>query len=552
MRGEWFDSASCLATFSTTMLKEKPEQVKVFRHTLMRLMSLCHGSALDEIRCEETESYEVLDHHGLDAKTLTILRDCKIHGFNRVEIILHMVQVLVINACKDKILDVPPPILSRVYQTLSRGFVHLLSAKKVRDTRFPFPYAQLIAVMLWGLAIITPVAMSSLVPHEGWCAICTFVPIFGTFALNMIAEELEMPYGEDANDLPLDHFQREMNSSLLMLSHDLSDHIASVGPRARMGYNDLIHSLKSVRGDTGPDYTRNRSGGGSAESLAEHPMTMALSVRATTSRQKKGKKRNSLYAGDHEGEVQKLTCSPLDLAAMVEKDDAIQHLATAGSVILDCDNLAVVQEENSTQKSVNSSDLHTDKQENELNRWRSAREPASIQSVSATTTGESSASVIQNGIPPVAPSTRQIIVEQLTSLAEPLTSLAPGSSRSHSARSSNGRPSSGRPSSGRRNDSSTPQPALAPIGTAGVHGEDVTSPQVAVAGTINATKPASAARRSAWRQASRPPDEAAATSNKPLVERASLMMTPLLHQGLPKAVDVGISAVIAADISAGI
>ena len=45
----------------------------------------------------------------------------------------------------DGVLAIPPPILSRVYQTLSRGFVNLLNAKKIADTRFPFPYAQTIA-----------------------------------------------------------------------------------------------------------------------------------------------------------------------------------------------------------------------------------------------------------------------------------------------------------------------------------------------------------------------------------------------------------------------
>merc|ERR1719265_1794195 len=49
MRGEWFDSISCCVTFSINALATKREEVMKFRHTVVRLMSLCHGSALEEI-----------------------------------------------------------------------------------------------------------------------------------------------------------------------------------------------------------------------------------------------------------------------------------------------------------------------------------------------------------------------------------------------------------------------------------------------------------------------------------------------------------------------
>jgi len=247
MRGEWFDSASCLATFSKSALKTQPQAVDKFRQTLLRLMSLCHGSALDEIKCNANENYEVLDITGLDDKTLKIIRDCKHHGFNRVEVILHMIQVLVIDAQENKVIAVPPPILSRVYQTLSRGFVNLLSAKKIKDTPYPFPYAQLIAVQVIIMALLTPLVMSTLLQHKGWSPICTFIPMFSILCLNYTAEALEMPYGDDANDLPLGRFQQEMNSSLLMLIHEYADHVPSTSIRAKTQYGDLSVSLRNDR-----------------------------------------------------------------------------------------------------------------------------------------------------------------------------------------------------------------------------------------------------------------------------------------------------------------
>merc|ERR1711971_1235317 len=100
---------------------------------------------------------------------------------NRVEVLLHLTQTLITKAHADGVLLIPAPILSRVYQTLSRGFVNLLNAKKIKDVRFPFPYAQVMAVLLLFLAVFTPFAMTSMLPHGGWCALGTFVPVFGLY-----------------------------------------------------------------------------------------------------------------------------------------------------------------------------------------------------------------------------------------------------------------------------------------------------------------------------------------------------------------------------------
>jgi len=247
MRGEWFDSASCLVTFTVGSKPTKEEEVMNFRHTLIRLMSLCHGSALDELKIDQTESYEVLDLLGLDEDTLQLLCQSKVNGFNRVEVLLHLTQVLVTVSLKNGIIDVPPPVLSRVYQTLSRGFVNLLNAKKIKDTAFPFPHAQAIAVLLLTLAVLTPLVMTTLVNQTVLACFATFIPIFGLSCLNYTAGELEMPFGDDANDLPLTHFQQEMNSSLLMLMNECSDHVPALSKKAIKDFHGLNKSLHDSR-----------------------------------------------------------------------------------------------------------------------------------------------------------------------------------------------------------------------------------------------------------------------------------------------------------------
>mmetsp|Transcript_56516 Transcript_56516/g.127502 ORF Transcript_56516/g.127502 Transcript_56516/m.127502 type:complete len:486 (-) Transcript_56516:82-1539(-) len=246
MRGEWFDSVSCCFTFSRGGIKAKRCEVEVFRQTIVRLMSLCHGSALEEIA--DTEHLVAIDVWGLDLSTLQLLAQCKkVHGFNRVELILHLVQTLITKALDDQVVKIPPPIISRVYQTLSRGFVNLLNAKKITDTRFPLPYAQLIGMLLLFHMVSTPFLIAVIIDSKLFAAIFTFVPVFGGFSLNFVASELENPFGNDDNDLPLIHFQSEMNSSLLMLLHKNTDHVPSC-TSMRLDSREMKESATATKG----------------------------------------------------------------------------------------------------------------------------------------------------------------------------------------------------------------------------------------------------------------------------------------------------------------
>mmetsp|Transcript_10332 Transcript_10332/g.24884 ORF Transcript_10332/g.24884 Transcript_10332/m.24884 type:complete len:498 (+) Transcript_10332:91-1584(+) len=229
MRGEWFDAVSCCVTFSRASMPIRPQETMRFRHAIVRLMSLCHGSALEEIGGEDSDFCETIDSHGLCERTLQHLHDCAEDlNFNRVEVLLHMIQSLITHNLDVGVLKVAPPILSRVYQTLSRGFVNLLNAKKIADTRFPFPFAQLIAALLFLHIVLLPILISAVISQVWLAFIFTFLPIFSMCCLNYIGVELENPFGRDDNDLPLKHFQAEMNNCLLMLLHSSADMMAGI------------------------------------------------------------------------------------------------------------------------------------------------------------------------------------------------------------------------------------------------------------------------------------------------------------------------------------
>lgn len=246
MRGEWFDAISCLMAFSRHSLETNPEGVWEFRHTLVRLTSLMHGCALHELKDIASEHFEVLDLNGLDKDTLDYLRHCKDLSFNRFEALLHMIHVLITENDELGVIDIAPPILSRVYQELSRGMVNLHNAKKITDTQFPFPYAQLMMTLLLLHAVLTPMVFSGLIVNPWWAAVVTLVPIFGMFSINFVATELEMPFGDDDNDLPLQTFQADMNTSLVMLIHENADLLPTVGERAVRNFDDLCKAIDKI------------------------------------------------------------------------------------------------------------------------------------------------------------------------------------------------------------------------------------------------------------------------------------------------------------------
>eukprot|EP00929_Paragymnodinium_shiwhaense_P107100 TRINITY_DN7313_c0_g1_i1.p1 TRINITY_DN7313_c0_g1~~TRINITY_DN7313_c0_g1_i1.p1 ORF type:complete len:584 (+),score=116.50 TRINITY_DN7313_c0_g1_i1:50-1801(+) len=252
MWGEWFDAASCLFAFSSPARVEKAQEVQDFRHTLVRLMSLMHGSALEEIAIDQDpwEGYPVLDIGGLDQETLRYIHEAQFNknfNFKRVEVIIHMLQTLVVAKANEGILKVPPPILSRVFQTLSRGQVNLANCKKITETLYPFPLVQLTAALLLVFSLVTPLLVAAICDRASHAFFITLVVVFGSWAVNQIAKELEMPFGSDDNDLPLLQFQEHMNNSMLMLIRPETDHVPFITPDCQKSFQEAKSCISRKR-----------------------------------------------------------------------------------------------------------------------------------------------------------------------------------------------------------------------------------------------------------------------------------------------------------------
>merc|ERR550537_1472006 len=100
-------------------------------------------------------------------------------------------------------LSIPGPILSRFYQEMSNGMLGFNQAFKVTFVPFPFPFAQILAMLLCLFCVICPIMVVQMTRGRILPSILSFSAILGYWGLNQIAVELEQPFGDDPNDLPL-------------------------------------------------------------------------------------------------------------------------------------------------------------------------------------------------------------------------------------------------------------------------------------------------------------------------------------------------------------
>jgi len=104
-------------------------------------------------------------------------------------------------------INIPPPILSRLYQELSTGVQAYKDAWLIAFVPYPFCFAQLISLLMMMLILTAPIFITYMTANMAIAPICSSICIFGYYGLNSVATELEQPFGDDDNDLPLRDLQ---------------------------------------------------------------------------------------------------------------------------------------------------------------------------------------------------------------------------------------------------------------------------------------------------------------------------------------------------------
>jgi len=206
------NATSSLIAFCSSDKAQRGE-VERFQHLIVRLMSMLYCAGLQQVALVPDDKLEIIDNDGMDTRSLSFLADTS----DRTEVVLQWVQRLIVENMTSGVIQIPAPILSRVFQELSRGVVNIHNVRKIAEIPFPFPYTQMIIVMLTIQSVVTPILTSMSSETAWWAGLITFVTVLSYWCMNYIASEIEQPFGEDYNDLPIPDMLRDMNRSLRTL-----------------------------------------------------------------------------------------------------------------------------------------------------------------------------------------------------------------------------------------------------------------------------------------------------------------------------------------------
>jgi len=244
MRSKLFEASASLASFASCS-KQPPEDIDMFIHKIVRLVSLLHASALDLMCGISDKRFPVIDLAGLESASLQYLYDLPYDL--RVDVIFQWISGLVVESIGSGLLAAPAPIVSRVFQELELSRSELHHVLQVTTIPIPFPYAQASSVWLIVYTIFTPIIMVPWTPHPVVTFAITFFLVLSLWSLELIAVEIENPFGDDVNDLPVKDFQEDFNKRLLVLLHPQTRHVPELTSQAQLDMQTLCSKLHRSR-----------------------------------------------------------------------------------------------------------------------------------------------------------------------------------------------------------------------------------------------------------------------------------------------------------------
>ena len=221
MTSDWLETASALIAFCRYS-DASAHEVKVLKNVLVRLRSLLSASIMGESEGLEMDGdtspdqlrvlgqkhvfeYELLDIATLDSRALSAsARSAWLHE-------------LIVDNVKTVVSDIPPPLLSTVFQKLSNGMHACSEASRLVTVELPLAYTATTNFTLVLLTFLCLYVFCSWSFSRVWPVLFAFFFVFTFWALNLTVEELENPFGDEDSDLDMRQAHRELNRRLVAL-----------------------------------------------------------------------------------------------------------------------------------------------------------------------------------------------------------------------------------------------------------------------------------------------------------------------------------------------
>jgi len=190
----------------------------------------------------------------VDAESLKTVMECDC----KVELLVQWINQTIVDGVSSGMLNIAPPLLTRAFQELSNGMVAFRGAIRISTIPFPFPYAQTCDILLILHWLSTPLVVAQWVSSAWSGLIFSFLAVFIYWCLNMIALELENPFGNDPNDIDAGIMQQELNRHLALLLQPSTLRSPRLNPSAAtsaalMRRDSLIEIWQTIQAQEGGD-----------------------------------------------------------------------------------------------------------------------------------------------------------------------------------------------------------------------------------------------------------------------------------------------------------
>jgi len=242
---DWFDATATFFACAGS-LESDEAALASFQHTLVRLMSLMHGTALVYLLKDseaENTAVDVIGANGLDRQSLATLSS---GHYDKVELLFYWVSKLCAEAVRSQVIDLPPPISTRAFQELASGMVAYHEALKIVETPFPFSYSQASLMLLIMHFMLTPLVIPTWTTSIFMSGMFSFTQVGILWALWYISTDLEEPFAKEMNEscgLHICDAQEKMNKSLLLLIDPAANRV----PHTLMGTTGNEAKVQKLR-----------------------------------------------------------------------------------------------------------------------------------------------------------------------------------------------------------------------------------------------------------------------------------------------------------------
>lgn len=244
-------SAGSLLFAYSHAAKCSEEVIENYHSTWVRLLSLLHAVGISKLHGHRSKPVplEVIDMEGLDDETL---KTFWAEPDNQVELVMNWMQASAVKSIGDNLLIIGPPIAAQVWVQLCAAYGAYMRALRLVEVPFPFPYVQLVEILIIIHCILTPIVFCGFSHEPVWNGIFCFLVAWMVLGLNKIASRVTDPYGFTKDSLDLDVMQEDINMRLLMLARPSTREVPKLSDIAKH-VNSVMDADKVVaQGSIGP------------------------------------------------------------------------------------------------------------------------------------------------------------------------------------------------------------------------------------------------------------------------------------------------------------